>query len=544
MKNLCTLLVACYLAAAAPTADACTSFLVGKKASADGSTMITYCADSHTLYGDIEHTPAADHKPGDLRKVYDWDSGKYLTSIPQPAHTYGVNGNMNELGVAITESTWGGRHETEGSGLIDYGSLIFIALERARTAREAVDIMTSLVKEYGYASEGESFSIADPNEVWIMDLVGKGKADKGAVWVARRLPDDCIAGHANAPRIHKFPLNDKKNTLYSPDVISFAREAGYFNGKDEDFDFAEAYGDMDASAARTCDARVWSFMRRHVADKEAWDKWLPWAMHKEGEPFPLWIKPDKPLTVEDLIADMRDHFEGTPMDMTKDVGSGPFNSPYRFRPLTYKVNDKTYLNERATATQQTGFSLVAQMNNAFPEAAKGVLWFGVDDTNTSVFVPIYCSATEVPYEFRRGNGDLLTLSWDAAFWVNNYVANQAYNRYSQMIPDIRRVQSAQEELIAQENADALKAVAGMPKAQATEYLMGVSDKAAKRYVKAYKDLGDYLFVKYLDGNVKREKDGQFERNEAGLPVSPSQPGYNQEFYEHIVDKTGDHLLVK
>ena len=543
MKSIHTLILTACFVAAVPAAEACTSFLVGKNASVDGSTMITYCADSHTLYGDIAHTPAADHAPGTMREVRDWDSNRYLTHIPQPAHTYAVNGNMNENGVAVTESTWGGFKELEGTGLIDYGSLIQIALERSRTAREAIDVIASLLNDYGYASEGESFSIADPNEVWIMDIVGKGKKDKGAVWVARRLPDDCIAGHANQPRIHKFPLNEPETTIYSPDVIDFAIENGYYKGPREDFDFAWAYGDLDGSACRSCDSRVWSFMRHYVDDKEAWDKWLPWVMKAEGEAFPLWIKPNRKLSARDLMSDVRDHFEDTPLNMTSDPGAGPFNVPYRFRPMYFTVDGKKYLNERATATQQTGFSLIAQLNANAPEARRGIQWFGVDDTNTCVYVPIYSSATRVPWEFARGNGDLLNLSWDAAFWVNNYVANQAYNRYSLMIPDIRKVQEAQENMIAEEAAAMDKLIAGMPREEAAKVLMDFTDRASKRYVKAYKDLGDYLFVKYLDGNRKKEKDGKFELTEEGVPATPDFPGYGQEFYDIIVEKTGDHLLV-
>lgn len=520
----------------------CTSLIAGKKATADGSVLVTYAADSHTLYGELYHTPAADHAPGSMRKVYEWDTGKYLGEIPQVAHTYSTVGNTNEHGLTIAESTWGGRPElNDTTGIIDYGSLIYITLERAKTAREALDVMTSLVKDYGYHSSGESFTIADPNEAWVMELIGKGGKEKGAVWVARRIPDDCISGHANHPRIHQFPLNDKENTIYSPDVIDFARKQGYYKGKDKDFSFSLAYGELDGTATRGCDGRVWSYFNRFT---DGMDKYLPWVMEADGDPFPLWVKPDRQLTLGDMRDMMRDHFEGTPMDMTQDIGAGPYKVPYRWRPMTFKVDGKEYLNERAIATQQTGFSFVSQMNEQFPDAMKGILWFGVDDANTCVYVPMYCTITEIPYEFAPGNGDMLTLSWDAAFWVNNYVANQAYNRYSQMIPDIRRVQQNEESTLDNEVQMLLSWVKGLSPEEARKMVNNHSLMASTRYLKNYKALGDYLLVKYLDGNVKKEKDGKFERTPEGVCVSPSFPGYDERYYRSIVEDAGDRLLIK
>lgn len=520
----------------------CTSLIAGKNATADGSVLVTYAADSHTLYGELYHTPAATHEPGAMRKIYEWDTGKYLGEIPQPRQTYSTVGNMNEHGVTISESTWGGRPElADTTGIMDYGSLIYVTLERAKTAREALKIMTDLVKEYGYHSSGESFSIADTNEVWVMELIGKGGKEKGAVWVARRVPDDCISGHANFPRIHQFPLNDKETTLYSPDVIEFARKQGYFKGKDKDFSFSSAYGELDGTATRGCDGRVWSYFNMF---SEGMDRYLPWILESKGEVMPLWVKPEKKLSVGDMRQAMRDHFEGTPMDMTKDVGAGPYKVPYRWRPMTFKVDGKEYLNERAIATQQTGFSFVSQMNEAHPQAMKGILWFGVDDANTCVYVPMYSCLTEVPHEFAPGNGDMLTLSWDAAFWVNNYVANQAYNRYSQMIPDIRRVQNGEEETLDKEVKMLLAGVRDMSAADASAMLNNHSRMASARYLKNYKALGDYLLVKYLDGNVKKEKDGKFERTPEGVCVSPNFPGYDERYYRAIVEDTGDHLRVK
>ena len=518
---------------------ACTSLLAGKKATADGSVMITYAADSHNLYGELYHQPAADHAPGAMRQVTEWDTGRHLGEIPEVAHTYRTLGNMNEHGLTISESTWGGHRELHGSGMIDYGSLIYITLQRARTAREAIKVMTDLVDKYGYASSGESFSIADADEAWIMELIGKGKDDKGAVWVARRVPDDCIAGHANHSRIHKFPLNDPE-TLYSPDVIDFARSKGLFSGKDEDFSFSLAYAEQDGGALRGCDGRVWSFFNKHSSDMEPY---LAWVLKGEGEPLPLWVKPDSLLTVRDMQWMMRDHFEGTPLDMTLDVGAGPYRVPYRWRPLTYEVDGTEYTHERAIATQQTGFSFVSQMDGTAPEGMKGILWFGVDDANTCVYVPVYNGSTEVPHEFAVGNGDMYNISWDAAFWVNNYVANQAYNRYSQMIPDIRRVQNAIEDSIAAEMPTLRAKVAAMNPADASKELAAHTARWSKDYTQRYKALGDYLLVKFLDGNIKREKDGEFLRSSTGMPASPEFGGYDERYYRQIVnDPNGGERL--
>lgn len=521
---------------------ACTSLIAGKNATPDGSVLVTYAADSHTLYGELYNRPGGKHAPGTMRKIVEWDTGRYLGEIPEVAETYTTIGNMNEHGLTISESTWGGRHELEDTtGIMDYGSLIYVALERAKTPREAIKIMTDLVNTYGYHSSGESFSIADSEEAWVMELIGKGGKEKGAVWVARRIPDDCISGHANHPRIHKFPLKDKENTLYSPDVIKFARKMGYYNGKDEDFSFSLAYGELDGTATRGCDGRVWSYFNRFA---DGMDSYLPWIMKAEGEPMPLWVKPDRKVSLNDMKWMMRDHFEGTPMDMTKDVGAGPYAVPYRWRPMTFKVDGKEYLNERAIATQQTGFSFVSQMNSAHPELMRGILWFGVDDANTCVYVPMYSSITSIPHEFAQGNGDLLTLSWDAAFWVTSYVANQAYHQYSKMIDDIRRVQKAEEDTLENEVRTFLAEVPTLDPDAARSLLNDHSVLASRRYVKRYKDLGDYLLVKYMDGNIKKEKDGKFERTPEGMPVSPVYGGYDDRYYRSIVNETGDHLLVK
>ncbi len=540
MKILSTLLLSA-LSLTAVDALACTSLIAGKDATVDGSVFVTYAADSHTLYGELYNRPGGTHAPGEMRKVYEWDTNKYLGEIPEAPVTYTTVGNMNEHGLTISESTWGGRPElADTTGIIDYGSLIYITLERAKTAREAIKIMTDLVAEYGYHSEGESFSIADPNEVWIMELIGKGGKEKGAVWVARRVPDDCISGHANHSRIHQFPLDDKENCLYSPDVIDFARRQGYFDGKDEDFSFSSAYAVLDKVATRGCDGRVWSFYNKFTPGME---RYLPWILEAKGEVLPLWVKPGRKVSVDDMKWMMRDHFEGTPMDMTQDIGAGPYKVPYRWRPMTFKVDGKEYLNERAIATQQTGFSFVSQMNSAHPDLMRGILWFGVDDANTCVYVPVYSCVTEVPHEFAHGNGDMLNLSWDSAFWVNNYVANQAYNRYSQMIDDIRRVQSAQEDTLTSEVKMLLAEVPTLDPDAARSLLNDHTKIASRRYVKAYRNLGDYLLVKYLDGNIKKEKDGKWELTPEGLPVYPDFPGYDEEYYRNIARTTGDHLRI-
>ncbi|MDE6581929.1 MAG: C69 family dipeptidase [Duncaniella sp.] len=540
MKILSSLFISA-ICLTAVDALACTSLIAGKDATTDGSVMVTYAADSHTLYGELYNRPGGTHAPGEMRKIYEWDTNKYLGEIPEVPVTYTTIGNMNEHGLTISESTWGGRPElADTTGLIDYGSLIYITLERARTAREAIKIMTDLVKDYGYHSEGESFSIADADEAWIMELIGKGGKEKGAVWVARRVPDDCISGHANHSRIHQFPLDDKENCLYSPDVIDFARRQGYFDGKDEDFSFSSAYAVLDKVATRGCDGRVWSFYNKFTPGME---RYLPWVLQAEGEVLPLWVKPGRKVSVDDMKWMMRDHFEGTPMDMTQDIGAGPYKVPYRWRPMTFKVDGKEYLNERAIATQQTGFSFVSQMNASHPDLMRGILWFGVDDANTCVYVPVYSCVTEVPHEFAHGNGDMLNLSWDSAFWVNNYVANQAYNRYSQMIDDIRRVQVAQEDTLSSEVKMLLAEVPALETEAARSLLNDHTKIASRRYVKAYRNLGDYLLVKYLDGNIKKEKDGKWELTPEGLPVYPDFPGYDEEYYRNIARTTGDHLRV-
>ncbi len=533
--------LAAVFATGAQDAAACTSLIAAKGATADGSVMVTYAADSHNLYGELYNQPAADHKKGDKRRIIEWDTHKYLGDIPEEEHTYATIGNMNEHGLTIAESTWGGREELAGSGLIDYGSLIYITLQRAKTAREALQVMTDLVKTHGYASEGESFTIADADQVWIMDLIGKGKKAKDAVWVARRVPDGYISGHANHPRIHQFPLSDDPGTIYSPDVISFAREQGYFDGADEDFDFSKAYAVTDFGALRGCDARVWSYFNRHASGMEAY---LPWINKAEGEPMPLWVKPDKPLTAADMKESMRDHFEGTPFDMTLDVGAGPYAVPYRWRPMTFKVDGEEYTHERAIATQQTGFSFVAQMRSDLPRYLRGLLWFGTDDANTCVYLPVFCSVARAPREL--GPGDTNTFDLNSNFWMNNLVANQAYNRYSQMIPDIRKVQKSLEDSIAVDVAVALEQIPAFDDETAATLTQDLADIWAKKATDAYRDLSTYLFVKFMDGNIKKlDGEGRFLRTPEGIPAYPEFGGYEDtRYFENIVKETGDRLKVK
>ncbi len=531
------------LCAGAVASWACTSLIAAKGATADGSVMITYAADSHTLYGDMPSTPAADHKPGATRRVVDWDSGRYLGEIPQPAHTYATIGHINSEGVAMAESTWGGREELwDGPGLIDYGSLIRITLERAATAREAVKIMTDLVAEHGYVSEGESFSIADPDEAWIVEMIGKGKGRKGAVWVARRIPDGYISGHANNPRIHRFPLNEPETTIYSPDVIDFAREMGYYEGPDSLFSFSKAYQAYDHGSLRGCDARVWSYFNKFAPDAAA--PYLPWAMNGEGEAMPLWVKPEKPVDVRAMQWMMRDHYEDTPMDMTQDIGAGPFDVPYRWRPMNWEVDSVEYFHERAIATQQTGFSFVAQLSDQVPAGMKGTLWFGCDDANTCIYTPVYSWQTSVPLCYQEGNGNLYEISRTAAFWACNMVANQAYNRYSQMIPDIRSVQNSLEDSIAAAN-EALKVrLAGASPEEQARVLTEESHRMGNGATERMFALNDFLTVKFLDGNIKKQNpDGSFMRTETGLPASPVFGGYNERYFRSIVDQTGDKFKV-
>ena len=518
---------------------ACTNFLVGKDASVDGSTMISYAADSYALYGFLHYAPAADHAEGAVREVKDWDTGKPLCTIPQVTHTYNVVGNMNEHQLTIGETTWGGRPELEIGEGIDYGSLIYIALERCKTAREAIKCMTDLVAEYGYASSGETFSIADPNEVWMMELIGKGKVEKGAVWVATRVPDDCIAAHANQARFTTINFKDKENWMWSNDVIEFARKQGYFEGKDKDFNFQEAYAPYDFSGLYVCEARVWSFFRKFSDDM---DKYFDFASGKTfvetegkdaGERMPLYIKPNHKVSAQELKDCMRDQYEGTPLDITQGPDAGPWNSKLRYGSLGFQHDSVQYWFERPIATQQTAWSFVAQMRGYESAKAGGIFWFGVDDAASTVYVPMYSSITQVPNCFAEGNGDMYTYSSTAAWWTFNIVANWAYTKYSAMMPDIKKVQAAWEDKFNAKVEDIDKTVASMSAKDAQAWLTRYSCVQAEKVTKAWGQLGIYLFTKYLDGQQRKEENGKFLRNAYGLPEGPNRVPYPASFYESV-----------
>ena len=519
---------------------ACTNFLVGKDASVDGSTMITYAADSYALYGFLHYVPATDHAAGAVREVKDWDTGKPLCTIPQVAHTYNVVGNMNEHQLTIGETTFGGRPELESGEGIDYGSLIYIALERCKTAREAIKCMTDLVAEYGYASSGETFSIADPNEVWLMELIGKGKVEKGAVWVATRIPDDCIAAHANQARFTTINFKDKENWMWSKDVVKFARKQGYYTGKkDEDFNFQEAYAPYDFSGLYVCEARVWSFFRKFSNDM---DKYFDFASGKTfvetggkyaGERMPLYIKPNRKVSAQALKDCMRDQYEGTPLDITQGPDAGPWNSKLRYGSLGFKLDSVQYWFERPIATQQTAWSFVAQMRGYEGANAGGIFWFGVDDAASTVYVPMYSTITEVPECFKEGNGDMYNYSPTSAWWTYNIVANWAYTKYSAMMPDIKKVQATWEDKFNAQVEVVDQIVAAMSATEATEFLTKYSVAQAQESTAAWKELGIYLFVKYLDGQQRKEKDGQFLRNPYGEPAGPNRTPYPTSFLESV-----------
>ena len=541
------------VATIATPALACTNFIITRGASTDGSVMVTYAADSHALYGALyKHNPAAKYNP--MLAVYEWDSGKYLGDIPEAQKTYSTVGNMNEHSVIITETTFGGRSELRNpSGLIDYGSLIYITLQRATSAREAIDIIVELANTYGYYSGGESFSIADENEAWIMELIGKGKDKKGIVWVARRVPDGYISAHANQARITTFPLNDKENCLYAEDVITLAREKGYFSGKDEDFSFAGAYAPLDFSAMRACEARVWSFFRMFA---EGMDKYEDYAMgYNAHNPMPLWVKPTNKISPKQVFDAMRDHYEGTKMDMTTDIGAGGHGLPYRWRPMNFEVDGKTYLNERAIATQQTAFWLCGQAR----KDKVGILWFGMDDAATSCLTPIYCNTTEVPATMAEGNGSMLDYSDTSAFWIFNRVTNFAYLRYDLMSKDIRKVVDYWENTMLKEVESIDSQLAGLSekalKKQTTEY----SNATAQKLFDAWTRLDKYLLLKYIDGNVKSENadvlsyviegktsDKHFVENGNGkkIPGKIQQPGYSEKWKRAVAADNGAILYAR
>jgi len=558
------------------TADvwACTNLIVTKGASSDGSVMITYAADSHTRYGAIAFYPAADHKPGDMCEVYHYENGKLLGSIPEVAHTYSVVQFMNEFQVAIGETTFGGLPSLYGpsDAILDYGSLMRIGLQRSKTAREMIKVMTELVAEYGYASGGESFSISDANEAWIMEMIGKGKFEKGAVWIARQIPNGYVSGHANQARITTFPFqkannwNDpKQTTFHSPDVISFARAHDFYKGSDEAFSFSDVYNPVSFSGARACDARVWSFFRKinkelrenqnytnYVLGKLSHDsKFADNSQNPNGfvsNRLPLWVKPDSPVTLQQVMSGMRDHYEDTPLDMRNDPGAGPYKAPYRWRPMEFEVDSVTYLCERATATQQTGYSFVAQSRSWLPAPIGGIFWFGVDDTDGCVYAPMYCGIQRVPESYALGNGSMISWSETSAFWTFNQLNNWAYSRYNVIHPEIEEYQAQLETQLANEVKIIDQQAAALYKqnqASATDFLTSYSVFSGNKLAADWKAFYQYLFMKYMDGNIKITEGHKLLDNGNGknVPKKPLQPGYGKEWERIMIQGTGDRLVV-
>ncbi|MBN2861831.1 MAG: C69 family dipeptidase [Bacteroidales bacterium] len=547
---------------------ACTNFLITKGASVTGSTMISYSADSHVLYGELYYWPARDYPAGTMLDVYEWDTQKFMGRIRQAAHTYSVIGNMNEHQLAIGETTYTGITKLiDTTGIIDYGSLIYITLQRARNAREAIKVMSDLVSEYGYASSGESFSISDPNEVWIFEIIGKGPGNKGAVWVARLIPDGYVSAHANQARIQTFPLaTGKKNSIsinsgdlrrifdpvvecvYAYDVVDVARANNLYSGSDQEFSFSDTYNPINFSGARYCEIRVWAFFNAVNNDMEQYFEYA--SGHDLSNRMPLWIKPDRKISNYDMMNFMRDHLQGTPLDMKNDIGAGPFGLPYRWRPLSWKVSDDPdsaeYTNERATVTQQTGFVFVAESRNWLPDPIGGIFWFGVDDAGTTVFNPMYCGIMEIPECFKVGNGDLNTYSPTSAFWLFNQVANFCYLRYDMMGADAQKVQKELElqyisEVTGVDNT--ARNLYGEDVWKARDFLTEYSLKSAANTFKKWKSLSEYLLVKYIDGNIKKEKDGRFATTPTGYPEMPMQPGYPDSWKKSVIRDTGTKLLM-
>lgn len=525
---------------------ACTNFIVGKKASADGSVICSYNADDYGSFIGLCHYPAGKHEKGSVRKIYDWDTNVYHGQIPEAEVTYNVIGNINEYQVSIGETTFGGREElVDTTGILDYGSLIYIALQRSKTAREAIKVMTTLTDKYGYCSGGETFTICDPNEAWIMEMIGKGPGRKGTVWVAVRIPDDAICAHANQSRIRTFNQKDKKNVMFSKDCITFAREKGWFSGKDADFSFCEAYAYPDFSGRRFCEARVWSFFNHFSTDME---RYLPYAEGKvkDAEPMPLWIKPNRKVSVQDIQECMRDHYEGTPFSLDKDLGQGVWNMPYRPTPLTYKVDGKEYFNERPTSTQQTAFSYVAQLRSWLPRQIGGVLWFGNDDGNMVAYTPIYCGNTSQPECYNTKDADAVTFSMKNAFWVCNWVSNMVYPRYSLMFGSLKSVRDSLETSYFSAQAEIERKAMVLydeNPSLAIDFLTDYSIDKAQQMIDRWRQLGTYLIVKYNDMAIKPDEDGRFIRTETGLGATVERPGFPENVAREIVKSSGDRYAV-
>ena len=537
---------------------ACTNFIVGKNASADGSVICSYNADSYGAFMYLYHYPAAKHQPGEMRKIYEWDTNKYLGEIPEAAETYNVIGNINEWQVTIGETTFGGREEmVDSTGIIDYGSLIYIALQRSKTAREAIDVMTSLVEQYGYCSEGETFTICDPNEAWIMEMMGcaadRTRSKERTVWVAMRVPDDMICGHANQSRITTFMPAKKqkkgqKTVLWSKNVVSYARKMGWYNGKDQDFSYNAAYAKPDFGGRRICDARVWQFFNRYA---DGMDHYIPWAEGRDAkaEVMPLWVKPNKLLTVQDVQAAMRDHFEGTPFDVSNqskdkaDIGGGIWQMPYRPTPLYFEVDGKKCFNERPTSTQQTAWTFVSQMRSWLPREIGGCFWFGNDDCNMVAYTPVYCCTTRQPDCYSGKGADDVTFSMDNAFWVENWVSNMVYPRYSALFPDLKQVRDSLESsyFLAQKGIEEI--AQSKEGADRVSFLTKYTCMQADNMIKRWRQLATFLIVRHNDMAVRPvDEKGNFKRGKYGFGETVKRPGYPEAYKKELINRTGDKLL--
>ena len=547
-KIFASALMAVAMLGSVSEAEACSNFIVGKKASVDGSVMCSYSADDYGMFQYLCHYPAAKHAKGEMRKIFDWDSNKYYGEIPEVAETYNVIGNINEWQVTIGETTYGGREEmVDSTGIMDYGSLIYVALQRSKTAREAIKVMTTLANTYGYNSGGETFTICDPNEAWIMEMMGKGAGSKGAVWVALRIPDDAICAHANQSRIGKFNMKDKKNVMYAKDVVSFARSKGWFQGKDADFSWKMAYAKPDFSGRRFCDARAWA-MLNHFYDMSPY---LDWALGKnpDAQDMPLWVVPNKKVSVKDVENVMRDHYEGTPLSVAdgSDIGGGIWEMPYRPTPLMYKVDGKQYFNERPVSTQQSGFVFVSQMRSWLPREIGGVFWFANDDANMAAFTPVYCSMTERPECYNTPGVDAVHFSKKNAYWVCNMTSNMVYPRYSLMFPTLKEVRDSLDNsyFAAQAGVEkkAQELYAQNPQA-AVKYLNDYSVEKAQQMLARWNQLFEFMVVKYNDMIIKpTDKNGTFKKTPYGLGATPVRPGYPEKFAKQLVKQSGDKFLV-
>ena len=547
-KIFASALMAVAMLGSVSEAEACSNFIVGKKASVDGSVMCSYSADDYGMFQYLCHYPAAKHAKGEMRKIFDWDSNKYHGEIPEAAETYNVIGNINEWQVTIGETTYGGREEmVDSTGIMDYGSLIYVALQRSKTAREAIKVMTTLANTYGYNSGGETFTICDPNEAWIMEMMGKGSGSKGAVWVALRIPDDAICAHANQSRIGKFNMKDKKNVMYAKDVVSFARSKGWFKGKDADFSWKMAYAKPDFSGRRFCDARAWA-MLNHFYDMSPY---LDWALGKnpDAQDMPLWVVPNKKVSVKDVENVMRDHYEGTPLSVAdgSDIGGGIWEMPYRPTPLMYKVDGKQYFNERPVSTQQSGFVFVSQMRSWLPREIGGVFWFANDDANMAAFTPVYCSMTERPECYNTPGVDAVHFSKKNAYWVCNMTSNMVYPRYSLMFPTLKEVRDSLDNsyFAAQAGVEkkAQELYAQNPQA-AVKYLNDYSVEKAQQMLARWNQLFEFMVVKYNDMIIKpTDKNGTFKKTPYGLGATPVRPGYPEKFAKQLVKQSGDKFLV-